>query len=266
MLQKKNSIGWLIASTLSFVVMLVINGLSNTGFIDGETMKSISMKYENFFTPAGYTFSIWGVIYLSLIVFVGYSIFMAVSKKESLVSDRLLKQFTLLNGLNTVWIVVWLNSLPGVALLIMLAMLLVLISILLKERMCLKDSPLISFLVVQWPFSLYLGWIIAAFIANSAAFLTAIGFEGGIFTPEIWTVIMLAVAVLVYLFLLVTRNTRLLNLVGVWALFGIAIKNVDQSEMVFMSAMVGAIIIFASTALHGFINRNETPFREGKRF
>ncbi len=266
MLQKKNSIGWLIASTLSFVVMLVINALSNTGFIKGETMKSISMKYENFFTPAGYTFSIWGVIYLSLMVFVGYSIFIALRKRETLVSDRLLKQFTFLNGLNAIWIVVWLNSRPGMALLIMLAMLLTLISILIKEQMCLKDSPLMSFLAIQWPFSLYLGWIIAAFIANSSAFLTSVGFTGGALAPQTWTVIMLAVAVLVYLFLLVTRNTRVLNLVGVWALFGIAIKNVDQSEMVFMSAMVGAIIIFASTALHGFINRNETPFREGKRF
>ena len=52
---------------------LVINYLSNTGIFNGNTVKIVSDKYHNYFTPADYAFSIWGLIYLDLIVFVFYT-------------------------------------------------------------------------------------------------------------------------------------------------------------------------------------------------
>ena len=53
-----------ILNAVALVATVVINYLSNTGVFNGETMATISAKYQNLFTPAGYAFSIWGLIYL----------------------------------------------------------------------------------------------------------------------------------------------------------------------------------------------------------
>ena len=59
-------------NVIFLVVTILMNYLSNTGIFNGETMASISAKYPSLFTPAGYAFSIWGLIYLGLFGFVLY--------------------------------------------------------------------------------------------------------------------------------------------------------------------------------------------------
>jgi len=61
-----------ILNIVALIVTIGVNYLSNTGFFNNETMASISGKYQNLFTPAGYAFSIWGLIYLGLFGFVIY--------------------------------------------------------------------------------------------------------------------------------------------------------------------------------------------------
>ena len=61
-----------IANGVALVFTIVMNYLSNTGIFNGNTMQTVSDNYRNFFTPAGYAFSIWGVIYLGLLGFVFY--------------------------------------------------------------------------------------------------------------------------------------------------------------------------------------------------
>jgi len=61
-----------ITNGVALVITVIINYLSNTGIFNGETMATVSAKYQNLFTPAGYAFSIWGLIYLGLFGFVIY--------------------------------------------------------------------------------------------------------------------------------------------------------------------------------------------------
>lgn len=56
----------------AFMLVVVLNVLSNALPINGQTMPEISAKYPSLFTPAGFTFSIWGVIYVALLLFVIY--------------------------------------------------------------------------------------------------------------------------------------------------------------------------------------------------
>jgi hypothetical protein len=246
--------------------MLFVNGISNTGWINDANMKMVSVEFENLFTPAGYAFSIWGLIYLALSAFLFHIISKAIKKEPSLASDKTLKLFTAINLVNTVWIVLWLYYLPGWALLLMGLLLILLIAVLVEQRMCLDDASLKSFVFVQWPFSLYLGWIIAASIANTSAFLTSLNWNGGPFSETAWTLIMISAAVLIYLYMVVKRNTRLLSLVGVWALIAISVKNEPINEIVSNGALIGALIIALAASTHGFINRKKTPFRKEKRF
>ncbi|MGB5257057.1 MAG: hypothetical protein WBN44_07355, partial [Woeseiaceae bacterium] len=57
---------------VAFSIVIIVNYLSNALPINGQSMAEISAKYPSLFTPAGFTFSIWGIIYLALLAFVIY--------------------------------------------------------------------------------------------------------------------------------------------------------------------------------------------------
>ena len=63
-------------------VMVAINYLAELLRLGGKDIGEISAKYPNLFTPAGYAFSIWGLIYLLLLIYVIYQLW---SGKEELV-------------------------------------------------------------------------------------------------------------------------------------------------------------------------------------
>ncbi|WP_228410166.1 hypothetical protein [Chryseobacterium viscerum] len=75
-----------ILNTVALVVTIGINYLSNTGILNNETMATISAKFQNLFTPAGYAFSIWGLIYLGLL---GFVIYFGPLKKIQMLRSRL---------------------------------------------------------------------------------------------------------------------------------------------------------------------------------
>nr|MBS0038460.1 hypothetical protein [Saprospiraceae bacterium] len=62
----------LLANSFTFVLVLAMNFIYGSGMWGTATVGEISAQYPTLITPAGYAFSIWGVIYLLLIGFVGY--------------------------------------------------------------------------------------------------------------------------------------------------------------------------------------------------
>ena len=67
-----------IITSLSYALMIVTNISANLIPINGVRTSEISDSYENLFTPAGFTFSIWGLIYflLALHIFYEYGLFL----------------------------------------------------------------------------------------------------------------------------------------------------------------------------------------------
>jgi hypothetical protein len=70
--QNKSSNPLKIAVAVSFLVMLAANALANILPFNGLTTGEISDRFPNLFAPAGITFSIWGLIYLTLAVYTIY--------------------------------------------------------------------------------------------------------------------------------------------------------------------------------------------------
>ena len=70
--------------TLSIVNMLAvlftigINYYSQLYTIHGNRVSDMSDEYNNLFTPAGYAFAIWGIIFLALFIFAAYQIYRTV--------------------------------------------------------------------------------------------------------------------------------------------------------------------------------------------
>jgi hypothetical protein len=192
--------------------VLVMNYLATALPLAGRDTGEISDAYPTLVTPAGYVFAIWGVIYLALI---GYAIYQALPAQASDPHLRAIGPvFALNGGLNVLWLWMWHNLWIGWSLLVMLGLLATLIVIYLR----LRDASA----WLRLPFSIYLGWISIATIANASIFLVDADW-GRFGLPEVtWAVIILSVGALIAS--LVAWRERDLAYVGVfvWAYIGIA--------------------------------------------
>lgn len=258
-------ISLLIINTITLIFALIMNSLQGSQLFNGTTVGEVSSNYETLFTPAGYAFAIWGVIYLMLIAFLAYQWFTWFKRKE----DRELKQtgwwFALGNLANGFWIVAWLNGQMGLSVLLILVLLFSLIMLTIRLWLETWDAPVRIIAFVWWPICIYLGWIIVASVANISVFLVSIGWQGGFISPEIWSVILIVAATLIYLVLIKTRNMREAAVVGIWALVAIAVKQWQLNNEIVIAALAASAILFIAVAVHGYKNRKTSPFEKLKR-
>ena len=251
---------YLIINTLTLAFALVMNALSGTGFFDGRTVAEVSAMFENSFTPAGYAFAIWGLIYLLLIAFVAHQ-WIVWSKGQE---ERVLRQtgpwFALANLANGFWIVAWLNMHIGLSVVILFILLLSLIVLAVRLDLELWDAPLRIIVFVWWPVTVYLGWIIVAFVANVTAFLTSIGWQGGFLTEGSWAILMIGVGTIIYLLLINFRNMREAAFVGIWAFIGIAVRHWGSNPAIAWMAVAASFVLLVSAGAQAYRNRATLPF------
>ncbi|MDN3588811.1 hypothetical protein QWY86_19170 [Pedobacter aquatilis] len=250
-----------IVNGLALILTIAVNYLSNAGFLNGETMKTISDRYFNHFTPAGFTFSIWGLIYLGLF---GFVIFTSTNPVNDKFKEGILTKvgwwFVVSCLANSLWVVAWLSDYTGVSVLIMTVLLFSLLKIVINTRMELDAHPLKHYLFVFWPFALYSGWVSVALIANVSAYLTKVGWNGLGLSSLTWAIVMVCVAGMVNVFMIYTRNLREFAAVGVWALFGISVsnKNNDGGEIVTYACYTIMSVILVCIILHGLKNKSKS--------
>lgn len=245
---------------LVIIAVIYWNYISSTVGIKGNTISSLSSEYENLFTPAGYAFAIWGIIYLGLIAHGIYQLKKVFFDKKG--DDFILQigpWLILANLANAAWIFLWLNENTGLSVVAMLTILLSLLMIILRLNMERWDAPIGIIAFVWWPICLYSGWIAVASIANISAWLAKMEWQA-LFSEITWAVIMIIIAALLNLFMIITRNMREFALVGVWALMAIAAKHWDTIPELKWTATLSAIVIFIAVSIHGYKNRKTNPF------
>lgn len=212
-----------ILTLIMTVLVIVVNGLANALPINGQNTGEISDKFPIQFVPAGYVFSIWGLIYLLLIV---YSIYqLAPSRREDPLLKKIAPAYWLSSAANIVWIFLWHYEVFVGTLIVMLVLLGSLIYIFLQlPQLGRGSSREISF-NVGIPFNIYLGWISVATIANIAQVTYSRGWDGWGVPEEYWTMILIVIATSVGLIQLWALRNIPFVAVLVWAFIGIALKN-----------------------------------------
>ncbi len=229
---------------------------------DGRaSVKEISAKYDTLLTPAGYAFGIWGLIYLGLIIFAVYQLWDLV--KKNINTDFVLKigwWFIIANLANAAWIFAFTSNQIGLSLILICIIFFALLKIVLNINMERWDAPVPIIAFIWWPFSFYFGWINVALMVNAAAYLTALGWNGGPLSPELWTIIILFIAAIIFITMTWKRNMREYANVGVWGIVAIAVKNWNTHPTVAWIALALAIIIFINASVHGYQNRATAPF------
>jgi hypothetical protein len=246
----------------SAIVVAVIywNYWANSGGLSGKTVGELSNEYANYFTPAGYAFAIWGLIFLGLIVLVVNQLRLAFKGGKH--SESILQigpWLSLANLGNATWLWFWLTEQTGASVLTMLFILVCLIQVILRLNMERWDAPISVISLVWWPICAYAGWIAVATIANVAAWLAKLNWSGGLSEIQ-WTVVMISVAGILNLVMIYTRSMREFALVGVWALLAIAARHWGEITLLQWVSLFWAALLTVAVFAHGMKYRKTNPF------
>ena len=243
-----------IINIVGFLIMIAINVSANIIPINGVTQADISDAYPNLFTPTGFTFSIWGVIYLMLFAFCiyqGRDLFKAENIEMPFI-HKIGWLFFISSILNATWIFAWHYMQIPLSMLIMVLLLLSLIGIYL--RLGIGQTPTTSQknYWVRIPFRLYLGWITVATIANAVILSKHLNWSLLGLTETCWTIILIGAAAIITVSFLKFREDLVFSLVVLWALFGIVFERLT-AEPVIMPVVIAAIAAMIGIAGYGAV-------------
>jgi hypothetical protein len=225
---------------ITVILALTVNILASALPLNGQNTGEISDRFQVYFVPAGYVFSIWGLIYLGWIAFTVFQL--QPSQKENPRLRRLGYLFALSNLFNAAWLFCWHYNRFGLSVIVMLALLGLLIASYLRLNVNRSSISRIEYWSVDILFSVYLGWITVATVANISDWLYFIGWDGFGISAQVWAAIMLAVASLLGLAMAITRRDAGYLLVLVWAFVGLALKQ-TSAPLVAASAWIAAALM-----------------------
>ncbi|MFZ0368830.1 MAG: TspO/MBR family protein [Halobacillus sp.] len=240
--------GKFILNLLAYLLVVVVNGLANTLPLNGQTTGEISNRLNVLFTPAGYVFSIWGLIYILLGIWVLRQF--PASRRDLPIYQAVSGLFVLSCILNSLWIFMWHYNFFGLSVIVMILLLLTLI------RLYIKAEAVDASFLDRLPFSVYLGWISVATIANISYYLTYVEWSGFGISASVWTFILLIIATLLAFYILITKNDWVYPLVFVWAFVGIGVQNQDADvPLVVYSSYIFAAVILVVTVFFALKQR-----------
>lgn len=243
----------IIITWVLFLGVIAVNALANILPINGYNTGQISAFYPNAFVPAGFTFSIWGVIYLLLlsytIGFTYYSIKGQQHPKAFIFIERINTYFLLTCIFNMSWIIAWHYLQIELSLVIMLLFLITLIQLFLKSNTIARDLTLSQRFILQTPFIVYLGWISVATIANTTALLVAYKWTALSIAPVYWSASMILIALLLAVLMLKKFKAVPFALVVTWALWGIKASQGSVYPLIQSITTVSVACLFVMIAI-----------------
>lgn len=227
--------GLYIVMWLALIAVIVVNALSNALPFNGLTTSEISNRLDVLFTPAGYVFSIWSLIYLLLVIWL-ITIYKKV--KENGFKSKIGILFIVSCLLNIAWLFSWHYEQFILSVIVMFLLLFTLIAIYQQYKNTERGFS------ERLPFSFYLAWISVATIANVSYVLKNYDVDLGI-SEVAGSLVLVAVAVILGYMAIALSNDIFFVLVIVWALIGIAVRT-DDTTMEYGTIALTVVLIIAS--------------------
>ena len=226
---------------LGTLAVIVVNALASALPLNEQTTGEISDRFKVYFVPAGWVFAIWGLIYLALLAYMVYQALP--SQRDNPRLRRIGWLYVLSCAANIAWIFLWHWEYFAFTLIAMGALLLLLIAIYLFLGTGRTHVRAAETWLVRVPFSIYLGWITVATIANITSVLEDAGWNGWGIDPVAWAVIMLVVAAVVASLVSLTRGDIAYMAVILWAFAGIAVKHSTVLSIVITVWVAGILAV-----------------------
>lgn len=230
------------AVIVTTLLTLVMNGLATGLPLNNITTGEISDMWVNYFTPAGYVFAIWGVIYTGLIAFTIYHSLPSQKENPRLRSIGWL--FVVSNLFNSAWIVAWQYLYVNISWVIMLGLLATLLTLYVRIGTGIKPTSRREMWLINIPFSIYTAWITVATIANTTVLFQNLGWET---TPTtmapIWSALVIVVGAVITGYVVYTRRDVAYAGVVIWAYAGIVVKYMDTTLVMGMAGAMAATVL-----------------------
>ncbi|MDH4067553.1 MAG: hypothetical protein OEU97_01290 [Dehalococcoidia bacterium] len=233
-----------ILNLLGFIGIVVVNALASILPINNITTGELSDLYPNLFVPAGLTFAIWGLIYVLLGIFAIYPLIPSVRRDVQKVDfvRRIGPLFFISCIANIGWIFAWHYKIVPLSVVLMLILLGSLLAIYVRLNIGKSEATKAVKYLVHLPFSVYLGWITIATIANVTALLVDINWNAWGLGQQFWAVAVVVVGIAIALSVLFTRKDIFYCLVVDWALLGILLKRLSDTTMPDQSVVIVTIV------------------------
>ena len=223
------------------LTVLIVNYFAAAGLINDTDTGAVSDKFPTGITPAGYAFSIWGLIYLGLVAF---SIYQALPGKRTDTQLKKIRPLFLINcAANASWLFAWHFELIPLTLLMMLILLVTLILINVHAAPLSGTQDL---LLVKAPLHLYFGWVTLATILNTSIFIV---FHEVQVSPSIASTagaILIAAAGVLGVILRFRLRAFLYPMAIAWGVTAIAVKQSGDTVVVTAAAVTVIILLFAA--------------------
>lgn len=232
-----------VSNFLAWLAVVIINGIAGSGKLNNISTGAVSNDYPTAITPDGWAFSIWGLIFTLTGIFSIYQLLP--EKRKSNFIFRSIGPFFLVNCLFTfAWPFCWHWRAFWVSVGMILALLLSLIVIYIRLRIDYSEKgrertdeegnifTTWDYWILQVPFSVFLGWITVATIANIMVALSASNVDMNMgFRSEVWSIVLQTLCTIISLGILRFRYDFFYSGVIAWAQFAIATKHFDQPDV-----------------------------------
>jgi hypothetical protein len=226
---------WRIAALVSVFANVTFNVVNGRFGGSGATVADVSDKYPTLFTPAGFAFAIWGLIYGTTLLYAVSALLP--SQLDVRLHDRVAPWLLATNVLSSLWVVCFTTEhfLPS---------LLVIVAILICTIVMYKvtsDHLVTEHLSHFWrlPFGLWMGWLGVAALANLCLTAAASGMDAWPVSAAAWTAILLVFAGVVAISISSVFLDPVVSLVVSWATAAIAVAHWQDSSLV---AVVAALV------------------------
>lgn len=240
-----NSFQLAFSNLIMLLLVFLFNFLTGTGKINDLSQADISAMFPTKITPAGFAFSIWGVIYTLVLITVLLMLYKHKEKQMSEVIHGVSWWFNLSALANILWTITF-SYLKLPTSTVLIAVLLVsLVMILIKlSKLGLKLNSIFTL-----TFGLYSGWVMIATVVNIAASLVQAGWGGFGLSEVMWANIILVVALGIVFFVTYGTTNSIIPIPVAWAYF--AIFKAEDSKI----ALVGVFILLGMFAYQLYQNK-----------
>lgn len=208
---------------------------------------TVSRRYETLFTPAPFAFAIWGLIYGG---FLAVAIAGVLPSRRSMpIFDRLGPPMMLANVFGATWVAAFQSDLIFASLLLVLGML-----VLAARMFALVNRATeigMAKFALTLPFSLFLGWMCVATLANFGAVFVAMGYAGSGAGARAMTVLALLVATSAGVTIGVRYRQFVVPAVVAWSAYAIAVADRHVDSTVATVAILGALVCSVAAIVLG---------------
>ena len=241
-------------NAIFFILTLVVNTLGGLGIINDMSQSDVSDKYFTLITPAGFTFSIWSVIYGLIAVSLVVSYLRRETDYYQKALDKITPLFILTSVLNMAWIVLFSYELVELSTLFIFAYTIVL-SLICKQLLAINDG---KHFLLPLTFGLNTGWLMIATVVNVASSLVKLEWNGFGLSDDLWGMIILLVAILIVIFVTTQTQNAAIPLPIAWAYFGIhqslATEHPGDYGILQLIAIIGLVVLIGVAAIQLYKN------------